>query len=95
MYQPVLQDSRLHEVRWQADTFLDVINTMCQLGDNSKLESQNFYVLWERNTMRSPLKVFMDRIEKLEMVNSVAVDWRTLVDGVSIKMICVWNTTSS
>ena len=26
-------------------------------------------------------KVVMDRIEKLEMVNSIAADWRTLVDG--------------
>jgi hypothetical protein len=26
-------------------------------------------------------KVEMDRIEKLEMVNSIAADWRTLVDG--------------
>lgn len=94
MHQPVLRDSPLHEVRWQADTLLDEIKTMCQLGDNLKLESQNFYALWERNTMRSPLKVVMDQIEKLEMVNSIAVDWRTLVDGVSIKMICVWNTTS-
>jgi hypothetical protein len=55
-FNAVLQDSRLHEVWRQADTLLDEINTRCQLGDDLKVKSQNFYVLWEKSTMRSPLK---------------------------------------
>jgi hypothetical protein len=37
-FNAVLQDSRFHEVWWQADTLLDEINTRCQLGDDLKVK---------------------------------------------------------
>ena len=53
------------------------LSSYWESGDSRKLFAPKSYYGIDCDVW----KVVMDQIEKLEMVNSIAADWRTLVDG--------------
>ena len=60
------------------------LSSYWESGDSRKLFAPKLYY----GTDCDVRKAVMDRIEKLEMVNSIAADWRTLVDGGDQEDLC-------